>query len=285
MLAYKVSPHLKMLSEKSLAIKKQFFPKKAEEIETGEKDPLCEEKYTVTRGLIHKYQNRALVLLTLNCASYCRFCSRRRSVSNIKKGTLTDQDISNMERYLKKHIEIKELIFSGGDPLTVPLLLKKALKRFCLLPQIKIIRVSTRLHVSDPKLINKKVLSALKIIKRQPLYMMVHFEHPAELTLPTLQAIKKLRSVSTMLLSQTVMLKGVNDSVDILRKLFTSLIEIGVKPYYLHRCDAVRGANHFVVDLNKEKEIFFKLKRILSGIAVPLHVADSSSRLGKAMIF
>ena len=285
MLAVKITPHLQKLIKKYPAIKKQFIPSKYElSNQAGSDDPLFEEKYTVTRGLIYKYPNRALILLTLNCAAYCRFCTRRRSVSDIKKGILTERDLDSMEKYLRRHPEIKELIFSGGDPLTVPLLLKKALKRFCQLPQIKIIRVSTRLHVSDPKQVDSKVLSALKIVKRQPLYLMVHFEHSNEIIKPTIKAIQKLQTASTMLLSQTVSLKGINNFVETLCKLFTRLIEIGVKPYYFLRCDAVKGAKHFMVDREKEKMIFTGLRKRLSGIACPIFVKDSSDRSSKKLI-
>ncbi len=285
MLAVRVTHHLQKLIKKYPAIYKQFIPSKQElNCHKGCDDPLLEEKYTVTRGLIHKYPNRALVLLTLNCAAYCRFCSRRRTVSEIEKGILTNRDLDNIERYLIKHPKIEELIFSGGDPLTTPLPLEQALRKFCRLPQIKIIRVGTRLHVSDPKKIDNKVLSALKIVKRQPLYLMVHFEHPTEITKQTIKAVQKLQTVSTMLLSQTVFLKGINDSIEILCNLFTRLIEIGVKPYYLLRCDKVRGAKHFIVDLKKEKIILSKLRRCLSGIACPIFVKDSYDRGSKKVI-
>ena len=217
----------------------------------------------------------------MNCAAYCRFCTRRRKVSDIKKGTLTDADINNMVNYVKAHPQIKELIFSGGDPTTVPVLLKKTLKRFVKLPQIKIIRVASRLPVSNPKMVNKQLLDALKVVKKQPLYLMVHFEHPAEITPEAVKAVKKLQSVCTMCLSQSVSLKGVNDNVDILYDLFSSLVEIGVKPYYFYRCDPVRGAEHFIVDFDKERKMFTELRKRLSGLATPMYVIDTADGSGK----
>lgn len=283
MLATRLSPYLQKLTKACPAIGREFIPTKDEgqdETSTFE-DPLIEEHYTVTRGLVHKYGNRALILLTMNCAAYCRFCTRRRKVSDIEKGILSDQDIENMVDYVKAHSEIKELLFSGGDPSTVPTLLKKTLQRFVKLPQIKIIRVASRLPVSNPKMVNQQLLDALRVVKKQPLYMMVHFEHPAEITPVAIKAVKKLQGVATMLLNQSIFLKGVNDDVDILYELFSRLVEIGIKPYYHYRCDPVKGAEHFIVPFKREVEIFTELRKRLSGLATPMYVIDAPNGTGK----
>lgn len=283
MLATRLSPHLKKLTEICPAVFREFVPSNKEEKVDGSTfaDPLIEEQFTVTRGLVHKYGNRALVLLTMNCAAYCRFCTRRRKVSDIEKGVLVEKDLDNMVGYIKKHPEIKELIFSGGDPTTVPVLLKKALQKFTKLPQIKIIRVASRLPVSNPKLINKQVIDALKVVKKQPLYFMVHFEHPAEITKESIIAIKKLQKVVTMCLNQSVSLKGVNDSVEILYELYSRLVEIGVKPYYHYRCDPVLGAEHFIVPFKQEVKIMTALRKKISGLASPMYVIDAPNGAGK----
>jgi len=286
MLGIHLTPHLKKIAGKHRAIYNQFVPSDIEEkdVPVSNDDPLMEEHYTATRGLIHKYDNRALILLTMNCAAYCRFCTRRRKVSDVKNGIITESDLDKMVAYIKKHPQIKELIFSGGDPLTVPELLKKALQKFCRLPQIKVIRISTRLHVADPMKVNKKVIAALRVVKKQPLYLLVHFEHLAEITKPTIVAVKRLQKVSTMLLSQTVSLKGINDNVEILYSLFSRLVEIGIKPYYFFRCDPVKGAEHFIVDLKKEVAIVTELHKRLSGVAVPAYVVDTPEGFGKVPI-
>lgn len=284
MLQAKLSNHLTKLTKVSPEIHRQFVPSDLEEKDCDEKmmeDPLLEENFTVCRGLVHKYKNRALLLMTLNCAAYCRFCTRRRKVSDIKKGLLSDKDINNIVVYLKKHPEIKEIVVSGGDPLTMPDLLKKILMKISRLSSVKIIRVGSRVPVANPRLINQKVLSALKAVKKQPLYLMVHFEHPKEITPATVQAIKKLRSVSTMVFSQSVFLKGVNDSAKTLYQLFSRLVEIGVKPYYIFRCDPVKGAERFIVDFKKEIEIMTDLRRRLSGLAYPIYVIDAPAGSGK----
>lgn len=283
MLTARLSPHLQKLAKTCPEISRQFIPS-GEESDSGEsslEDPLLEEHFTAVRGLVHKYPNRALVLLTLNCAAYCRFCTRRRKVSDISKGAISDKDLDNIINYLKQHKEIRELVVSGGDPLTVPDLLKKALSKFSALKQIKIIRVGTRLPCANPGLVNKKVIDALKQVKNQPLYLMVHFEHPDEINESSIKAIKRLQKVSTMIFSQSVFLKGVNDSAETLYELFSKLIEIGVKPYYIFRCDPVKGAEHFIADFEKEVEIMTDLRKRLSGLACPMYVIDAPDGSGK----
>jgi len=283
MLARRLTPHLQKLADSCPAVARQFIPSNKERFEDHHTfvDPLLEENHTVTRGLVYKYGNRALILLTMNCAAYCRFCTRRRSVSDIERGMLTDKDLNKIVAYLKKHPQIKEIIFSGGDPLTVPNLLKKVLVKISRLSQIKVIRFGTRVVVSAPNLIDQKVLSALRVVKRQPLYLMVHFEHPPEITPASVAAVKKLQSVSTMVMSQSVFLKGVNDSVKVLDELFSGLIEIGVKPYYIYHCDPVKGAEHFIMPIKKEIQIMWQLRKKLSGLAFPLHVVDTPNGAGK----
>ena len=279
---FKVSSHLEKLAKNSEAVRRQFYVSPQEEKDKENSlDPLLEEEYTKTRGLVHKYENRVLILLTLNCAAYCRFCTRRRSVSEVIKGQIDNKDLDNMVLYIKKHPEIKEVIFSGGDPLTVPSLLKQALIKIATLPQIKIIRIGSRLPVSDPEKIDKTLLQILQLVKKQPLYLMLHFEHPDEITKETVKVVEKLRKLGILLFSQTVFLKGVNDSYDILYQLFSRLIEIGVKPYYLYRCDPVKGAEHFIVPFEKEVKIATRLRKNLSGLANPLYVIDTPNGTGK----
>jgi len=282
MLVFKISNHLKNLAEESIAIRKQFIPSSKEDYgcEYTVDDPLLEEAYSPTRGLVHKYANRVLILLTFQCESYCRFCTRRRTVSDIKRGQLTDSDIGNMRSYIKAHPEIKEVIFSGGDPLTVPPLLDKAMKQITSLPQIKIVRIGTRLPVSNPQKINQKILNILKQVK-QPLYILIHFEHPDEITQETIGACADLRKIGSMLFSQSVFLKGVNDNYKTLYDLFTRLVEIGVKPYYVYHCDPTIGVGHFIVDFAREVEIMTKLRKNLSGLAFPVHVVDVPGGSGK----
>jgi len=280
----KISRHVKRLSDSSLFVKKQFFPS-AKEVRHSDGsfvDPLLEDKNRRIKGLVYKYRGRVLIELTLNCASYCRFCTRRRRVSDVKKGLLSGEDLSNIINFISSRKEISEVIFSGGDPLTVPKLLISALGEFSKLPQIKIIRVHTRVPVSQPSLVKKEVLTAFKLAgKNKAFYLSIHFEHPDELTSRTVDVVRKIRSTGAVLLSQSVFLKGINDSYPVLKKLFSSLVELGIRPYYIYHCDLVKGIEHFIVPIQKEIKIMTKIRKTLSGLAFPFHVVDSPNGAGK----
>ena len=254
-------------------------------------DPLKEEKKSPMKGLIHRYPNRVLILLTLNCAAYCRFCFRRRIVSDIEKGILSNSDldkiVSYIERsekqgsgakrtgsYIKKHPKVNEVMISGGDPLTQPKVLEHFLKKISHLKQIEVMRIGTRLPVSDPKQINSNILRILKLVKKQPLYLLLHFEHPDELTQETKKAVQKLRSTGAILLSQSVFLKGINDQVSVLEKLFEELVALGIRPYYILHNDEPKGTKHFTVDFKKERKIMTALRKRISGLAYPTYVYD-----------
>jgi lysine 2,3-aminomutase len=284
-LEFKITEHLEMLAKKSKAIRLQFYPLKEELKNLGKNiDPLKEEKKSPMKGLIHRYSNRVLVLLTLNCAAYCRFCFRRRIVSDIEKGVLSNNDLEKIVSYIKKHPKIKEVIISGGDPLTQPEILEKFLKKISRLKQIKVIRIGTRLMVSNPKQINKNILRVLQLVKKQPLYLLLHFEHPDELTPETKKAIKKLRSIGVILLSQSVFLKGINDKVSILEKLFEELSALGIKPYYILHNDEPKGTKHFTVDFKKEIKIMTELRKRVSGLVCPMYVYDDPNEKCKVLI-
>ena len=274
-LEFKITPHLEKLAKKSKAVRKQFYPSKEEEKFQGKSfDPLKEEERTPIKGLIHRYPNRVLILLTLNCAAYCRFCFRRRIVSDIEKGVLNSNDLDKIVSYIKKHSKVNEVMMSGGDPLTQPKVLERFLKKISRLKQIEVMRIGTRLMVSDPQQINSNIVRILKLIKKQPLYLLLHFEHPDELTPETKKAIKKLRSTGAILLSQSVFLKGINDDIPTLEKLFNELLSLGVKPYYIMHNDEPKGTKHFTVDFQKEIKIMTELRKRLSGLACPLYVYD-----------
>lgn len=281
-LLVRISSHLKKLAKHSPSIHREFFPTDKESLPCSKtlSDPLCEDQFIKTKGLVHKYPARVLIELTMNCASYCRFCTRRRMVSDINKGELSLKDIQDMATYLEKHQDINEIVLSGGDPLTVPETFIKAINQFKKLPQIKIIRVHTRILTSNPRLLSPNILNSLKSLK-QTLYVSLHFEHPDEITPQAINGIKKLRARGAILLNQNVFLKGVNDSYEVLYKLYNQLTELGVRPYYVYHCDPVNGAAHFIVPLKKEVGIMTKLKANLSGIAFPLHVIDAPNGSGK----
>lgn len=281
----KITPHLKKIAKSSPAVKKEFFPSEEENINSGKvfSDPLSEDKFVKTKGLVHKYENRVLVELTMECAAYCRFCTRKRRVGDIKQGKLKKTDINNMIDYVKKTPQTNEVIFSGGDPFMAQDLLIYSLKEFFKLPQIKILRIHTRVPVSDPDLVDQKIIDTITKINK-PIYLSLHFEHPDEITPPAVKIVEKLRKAGAILLCQSVFLKGVNDNYEILKTLFTRLSELGIRPYYLYRCDPVIGSEHFIVPFEKEIEIMTKLRKNLSGIACPQYVIDTPNGSGKVPV-
>lgn len=282
----KISNHLKKLAQSSKAVRKEFYPSKKENQFSKRAfiDPLLEEEFTPVKGLCHKYPSRVLIELTLNCASFCRFCTRRRKVSDLVKGKIKKEDVDKMLGYVESRPEINEIVFSGGDPLMAPDLLKYAIKKFSDLAQIKILRLHTRIPVSNPRLLKKEILTAFSKIKKQPFYLSIHLEHPDELTPQTIKSVLSLKKTGAILLSQSVFLKGINDSYGTLKKLFTRLSELGIRPYYIYHCDLVKGAEHFIVPIKKEVEIMTKLRRNLSGIAFPFHIIDTPNGAGKIPI-
>ena len=284
-LTFKISGYLAELSKSSPAVKRQFFPS-AEEVEDGGlgEDPLEEDSHVLVKGLVQKYPRRVLLVLTISCCAYCRFCTRRRMVDDDSRGTLTNKEVDEIVKYLKGHKEINEVIISGGDPLSVSERFGYVIDKLKELENLKILRIHTRVPVSNPKLINEKLVKVLKGIRKQIVYLSIHFEHPDELTKETMTAVEKIRKTGAILLSQSVFLRGVNDSVEVLKELFTRLVELGVRPYYIFRCDPVKGAGHFMVPFEKEREIMTRLRSELSGIACPTYVIDAPGGSGKVPV-
>lgn len=280
---FQITPHLARLAQYSAAIRKQFYedPREYAPAKSSTKaDPLIETAYTPVKGLIHKYPTRALILMTSICSAYCRFCDRKRMVGDAKKGLLAKTDIDTIIRYLASHKEIREVIFSGGDPLTNEPLLITFLKKITKLKTIKVIRIHTRMPISSPQTTRLAFLKELPRIK-QPLYIGLHFNHPDELTPETIAIIKKLRRASCILYSHTVFLKDINDDVATLETLFNQLEENDIRPYYLLRCEPIIGAQHFIVDAARERRIATELRKRLSGLACPLYVIDTPNGSGK----
>lgn len=279
----KTSEHIESLMICEEAVRRQFEISKLElqDERRGNADPLRETEHMVVPGMINKYGNRALCLLTAECAAYCRFCTRRRLVSDIERGRIDSSHVDAWARYLRENPQVREVIISGGDPFTVEDdLFEYALAELSAVESVSILRIGTRAPVSDPSLVNSRKLEAIQRLD-QPLYVGIHFEHPAEITRQTVRCVKDLLSVGAILYSQTVFLKGVNDDYRTLYDLFTRLVEIGVRPYYIYRCDPVPGAHHFMVDFARERRIMTELRRTLSGLAFPTYVIDAPDGSGK----
>lgn len=279
----KISPFLKSISE-SKAIQAQYVKSPCETAENYN-DPLMEDKHEVVKGLVHKYDNRALIKVSYLCAAHCRFCTRIRQIGN-KNGNLTTVDMDNMANYLIENPQIDDVILSGGDPLYTPYLTTELLLKLKTIDSVKVIRIGTRLPFHSPKSFqSKSILKLLDLIdeigQERPFYILVHIEHPDELTTETKAVIRQLRQLKVTLLSQTVFLKGVNDDFEILHQLFRQIYHLGIIPYYLYHCDNVKGLERFIGDKAKEKEIAMQLRANLSGIACPLLVEDIENGYGK----
>lgn len=242
-------------------------------------DPLAEEKSTVCEGLIHKYPTRVLCLLTKNCNAGCPFCFRKNLYKEKQKNKI---DLEKIIEYLEKNKNINEFIFSGGEPLLEGQLLEETFDKLTNLDQIKIIRIHSKLPISNPKLMPWKNLETIAQKSKLPLYFIIHANSYEEFAKKeTLASIEKLRKLGFILLSQTVFLQKFNDSVEKLEKLFNSLVENGVKPYYIFHCDNIEGYQEFQIPLEKEVYLMSELRKKVSGLAYPLHVIDSESGNGK----
>lgn len=245
-----------------------------------EQDPLSEEHMSPVPGIVHRYPDRVLFLTTGFCSTYCRYCTRSRMVGNNGKfkGSITQwqQAIA----YIERTPQVRDVLLSGGDPLTLPdSHLDYLLSSISRIPHVEIVRIGTKVPVVLPQRITPKLLRILK--KYQPLWMSIHFTHPDELTPETQAACNQLADSGIPLGSQTVLLKGINDTVDILKDLFHGLLKIRVRPYYLYQCDPILGSAHFRTTIEKGIEMIEGLRGHTSGYAVPHYVVDAPGGGGK----
>jgi len=287
----KTTPHIDRLIErgnKSIELQFKNTISRFENKSCFISDPLHEDSlYSPIKGVVHKFPNRLLWKVSYECAAHCQFCTRRRQIGS-KKGNLRKEDIQNGLDYILKHKEIDDVILSGGDPFYTPKITEFLIKKLDKIKSVKVIRIGTRLPINSPDLINdSEIISLLdtigKITRRKPVFVLIHAEHPSEITPGVKKFVRKTREAGAILLSQTVFLKGINDNVEVLSLLFTSLYHMGVVPYYIYRCDYVRGLERFICPIQKERLIMTKLRKTLSGIAVPTYVIDVPGR-GKVPI-
>jgi len=236
------------------------------------KDPLKELQSMILPGLLHKYYGRVLILLTNKCASYCPYCFRKHFLKDKKQLSLPE--LNKIYAYLRENKNISEVILSGGDPLFVkPEYLAKVLADLAEISHIKRLRIHTRLPIADPSLVNSELISALISTRFKPV-LVIHCNHADEIDEGVSAAAEKLRAAGIVLLSQSVLLRGVNDSVKSLVNLSEKLAEIGVMPYYLHLLDKVEGAEYFAVSVNKARALQRKLRSLLPGYLVPRLVQE-----------
>jgi lysine 2,3-aminomutase len=274
-----IDPH-----DPNCPIRRQVIPTSRELIpfESSLTDSLSEDQHSPVPGLVHRYPDRVLMLLTTQCASYCRFCTRSRIVGDSSKnfGTTNFQEMID---YISNTPQIRDIQLSGGDPLVLPeKLLKSILEQLYAIPHIEIVRINTRVPVFLPQRITDQLVEMLSQFK--PLWMNINTNHPKEVTPELSAALNKLADAGIPLGSQSVLMAGVNDCPNIFLDLVHKLVANRVRPYYIYQCDLVQGAGHFRTPVAKGIEIIEALRGHTSGYAVPSYVIDAPEGGGKVPI-
>ncbi len=242
-------------------------------------DPLGEDSHMPVPGLVHRYPDRVLLLVVEVCAMYCRFCTRSRVVGTTA-GYSRPANIDQAIDYIKAHRKIRDVLISGGDPLTLSdERLDDVLGKLKAIPHVEFVRIGTRNPVTLPYRVTESLCNVLK--KHKPVWMSLHFNHPKEVTLPVRKVCGMLADSGVPLGSQTVLLKGLNDRPAIMKKLFHELLKIRVRPYYIYQCDPVKGTAHFRTTVSTGLNIIEKLRGHTTGYAVPTFVIDGPGGGGK----
>lgn len=242
-------------------------------------DSLAEDRHSPVPGLVHRYPDRVLMLITTQCASYCRYCTRSRIVGDPSQ-TFSRADFDAQIAYLERTPQVRDVLLSGGDPLVLqPKLFEEIISRLRSIPHIEIIRIGSRVPVFLPMRVTQEMCDMLG--KYHPIWLNIHVNHPNEITPELAAACDRLSRAGIPLGNQSVLLAGVNDSVHIQRKLVHELVMMRVRPYYLYQCDLVEGAGHFRTTVSKGIEIIEGLRGHTSGYAVPTFVVDAPGGGGK----
>jgi lysine 2,3-aminomutase len=242
-------------------------------------DSLSEDAHSPVPGLVHRYPDRVLMLVTSQCASYCRYCTRSRMVGD-PHHTFSRADFDRQIDYIRRTPQVRDVLLSGGDPLTLaPKLLEELLSRLREIPHVEILRIGSRFPVFMPMRVTDDLCQMLQ--KYHPLWFNIHVNHPNEITAELAEAADKLSRAGIPLGNQSVLLAGVNDCVHVQRKLVQDLVRIRVRPYYLYQCDLVEGAGHFRTPVSKGIEIIEGLRGHTSGFSVPTFVVDAPGGGGK----
>jgi lysine 2,3-aminomutase len=287
--AVAITPHVAELIDRNAAndpIARQFMPDRRELHRAPEEraDPLGEEERSPVPGLVHRYPDRVLLKLTHVCPVYCRFCFRREVVGPGGPQALSDKAFDAAVAYITAHPEIWEVILTGGDPLMLSARrIADVTARLSAIDTVSVLRWHSRVPVVDPDRITSRVVEALKSVTRA-VYLAVHINHPRELNPAVRAALGRLADAGILLLSQTVLLKGVNDDPETLAALMRGLVAARVKPYYLHHPDLAPGTSHFRLSIEEGQAIVRALRGRVSGLAQPTYVLDIPGGYGKVPI-
>ncbi|MGB3212564.1 MAG: KamA family radical SAM protein [Desulforhopalus sp.] len=277
----RINPYfLKLIEHPGDPIWKQVIPDIAEVNDNVcQQDPLNEENLSPVPNLVHKYPDRVLFLVSSECAMYCRFCTRKRKVGTDRM-RISPKTLNAGYDYLRQHPEVREVLLSGGDPLLLTdKEIDSILHNLRSIPSIEVIRIGTRVPSVLPMRITEKLVSVLK--EYHPLYINTHFNHPIEITEESSLACAMLADAGIPIGCQTVLLKGINDDAQTLKKLFLGLLRIRVRPYYLFQADLTLGTNHFRTTTESGIAIMRQLYGNISGLAVPTYALDAPQGKGK----
>ncbi|XUY26468.1 lysine-2,3-aminomutase-like protein [Agrobacterium sp. rho-8.1] len=264
----------------------QFLPSEAELLQTPEEraDPISDEAHSPVPGIVHRYPDRVLLKAVHICPVYCRFCFRREMVGPQGNGTMAADELSAAFAYIRDHEEIWEVILTGGDPLVLsPRRLTAIMEGLKAIAHVKIVRFHTRVPVVDPGHIETQLIEALKSSGKTT-YIALHANHPRELTDEARAACARLIDAGIAMVSQSVLLKGINDDPHILADLMRAFVETRVKPYYLHHPDLAPGTSHFRMEIEDGQRIIAAMRGHISGLCQPTYVLDIPGGHGKAVI-
>lgn len=286
-LAMAVTPHYFNLidpSDPNCPIRRQIIPRIEETWESPEEmaDPCGEDSHMPVPGLVHRYPDRVLFLVTDRCASYCRYCTRSRVVSGAGEQEL-HTDFEAAFRYLENHQEVRDVLLSGGDPLLFSdAKLDGILTRLRAIPHIEFVRLGSRVPIFLPQRITPELCRMLQ--KHHPLFLSIHTNHPRELTTEVRAGLERLADHGVPMGNQSVLLRGVNDDPEIMKSLVHKLLMCRVRPYYLYQCDLIQGSSHLRAPVSKGIEIIEALRGHTTGYAVPQLVIDAPGGGGKVPV-
>lgn len=282
-----ITPHYAMLMDPDnpkCPVRLQAVPTEGELVEVpGDlEDPTFEDIDSPAKHLTHRYPDRVLFLTTDQCSMYCRHCTRRRLVG-ATDAAFNMADYEEAFQYLENTPEVRDVVISGGDPLTLSTdKLEQILKRICSIPHIDMVRIGSRVPVVMPQRITDELCEMLE--KYHPLYLNTHFNNPKEMTAESSAALAKLAKAGIPLGNQSVLLKGVNDCPNIMKRLVHALVKNRVRPYYLYQCDRSIGIQHFCTSVSKGMEIMESLRGHTSGLAIPTYVVEAVGGGGKCPV-
>lgn len=276
----RITPHyLGLIEGPGDPLWRQCVPAPQELADRQLPDPLNEEGLSPVPGLIHRYPDRVVWLVSNECAVYCRFCMRKRRVGCPALGGGSDL-LGDALRYIAETPAIRDVILSGGDPLLLDdELLEWILARLAAIPHVEMVRIGTRIPVTLPERVTMRLCRMLR--RYHPLYVNTHFNHPREITPESSKACMRLADAGIPLGNQTVLLRGVNDDPAVMTRLMQRLLAIRVRPYYIHQMDLVQGTGHFRTKVERGLEIMAGLRGHTSGMATPYYVIDAPGGKGK----